>query len=101
MRLFKATYKPDGQKRFSRKWYLDFVDHNEIRHRIPGFADRHGPNLGRQIESLIALRAGRERPDKETQRWIDTLPRKLLREFVSWVWSVPSGWPSGRISTST
>ena len=85
MRLFKATYTEGGQKRFSKKHYLDFFDHNEVRHRIPAFEDkRQSEAMGAKIKDLIGLRAGRMTPEPEIQRWIDGLPKKLLRQFVSW-----------------
>ncbi len=41
MRVYKATYKDRSCKlRKSAKWYVDFFDHNQLRHRIPAFADK-------------------------------------------------------------
>jgi hypothetical protein len=47
MRTFKAQYKDKaGVTRKSKKWYVDIKDHQEIRHRIPGFENK------RQTEAL-------------------------------------------------
>jgi len=41
MRLFKANYKDrNGKSRQSSKWYIDFVDHAQIRRRMPAFTDK-------------------------------------------------------------
>ena len=55
MRVYKAEYKDrDGKKRKAAKWYLDFFDHNRLRHKIPAFADKRlSEGLGRNIEALV------------------------------------------------
>jgi len=85
MRLFKATYKDkEGKARKSLKWYLDFTDHNEIRHKIPAFTDkRQSEALGRQIEKLVAARGG-EGIDVALSAWLETIPSRLMKHFVSW-----------------
>ena len=36
MRIYKATYKDrTGKERKTAKWYLDFSDHNQLRHKMP------------------------------------------------------------------
>ena len=86
MRLFKAQYRDrDGQKRKSQKWYLDFAGHNGIRHRIPAFENkRQSEALGRNIEALISCKIAGQRPDTELQRWIEVLPDRVIKKFVSW-----------------
>ena len=58
MRIYKAEYKDrDGQKCKAAKWYLDFADHNRLRHKIPAFADKRlSEALGRNIDSLVNSR---------------------------------------------
>jgi len=85
MRLFKAVYKDkDGKNRKSLKWYLDFADHNEIRHKIPGFSDkRQSESLGRQIEKLVNARSG-EGLDASLSAWLEMIPSRMMKHFVSW-----------------
>ncbi len=86
MRLYKATYKDrNGKQRKSAKWYLDFSDHNQLRHKIPAFADkRTSEAFGRNIEALINCRLSGLDPDVKLNQWIETLPDNLLKKFVSW-----------------
>jgi integrase len=86
MRVFKAQYKDkSGETRKSKKWYIDFVDHIQTRHRIPGFENkRQTEALGRQIEDLVSTKAAGQRPDTEQQRWLGTLSESLLKKFCQW-----------------
>ena len=86
MRIFKAQYKDkSGETQKSRKWYVDFTDHVQIRHRIPGFENRRQTEaLGRQIEDLVCTKAAGQRPDIEQQRWLETLSESLLKKFCQW-----------------
>ncbi len=86
MRVYKATYKDrEGKKKKSAKWYLDFADHNRLRHKIPAFADKRlSEGLGRNIESLVNSRIAGLEPDAKLNQWIETMPDSLLKKFVSW-----------------
>ena len=86
MRVYKPTYKSrDGKKQKTAKWYLDFSDHNQLRHKIPAFADKRlSEGLGRNIESLINCRIAGIEPDVKLNQWIETLSDSLLKKFVSW-----------------
>lgn len=86
MRVYKATYKDrSGQQRKSAKWYLDFADHNRLRHKIPAFNDKRiSEALGRNIEALTNCRIAGLEPDAKLNQWIETVPDRLLRKFVSW-----------------
>jgi len=86
MRIYKAEYKDrDGKKRKSAKWYVDIFDHNQLRHRIPAFADKRlSEALSRNIEALVNCRIAGLEPDAKLNQWIETLPDSLLRKFVSW-----------------
>jgi len=86
MRVYRATYKDrSGEQRKSAKWYLDFPDHNRLRHKIPAFADKRlSEALGRNIEALVNCRIAGLEPDVKLNQWIETLPDSLLRKFVSW-----------------
>ena len=86
MRVYKATYKDrNGEQRKSAKWYLDFSDHNQLRHKIPAFADKRiSEAFGRNIESLVNCRLSGLEPDVKLNQWIETLPDSLLNKFTSW-----------------
>ena len=86
MRIYKPTYKDrDGTKRKTAKWYVDFSDHNQFRHKIPAFADKRlSEAFGRNIEALINCRIAGLEPDAKLNQWIEALPDSLLKKFVSW-----------------
>jgi len=86
MRVYRATYKDrDGRKRKSAKWYIDIFDHNQLRHKIPAFTHKRlSEGLGRNIETLVNCRIAGLEPDAKLNQWIETLPDRLLRKFVSW-----------------
>jgi len=86
MRVFKVSYKgKDGNKKIASKFYLDFFDHNRLRHKIPAFADKRlSEALGRNIESLVNCRIAGLELDTKLNQWIETLPDGLLKKFVSW-----------------
>ena len=86
MRVYKATYKDrSGEQRKSAKWYLDFADHNQLRHKIPAFSDKRlSEALGRNIEALVNCRSAGQELDAKQSQWIEVVPDSLLRKFVSW-----------------
>jgi len=86
MRLYKATYRDrDGKQRKTAKWYLDFSDHNKLRHKIPAFVDKRlSEGLGRNIEALVNCRIAGLDLDVKLNQWIEALPDSLLKKFVSW-----------------
>ena len=85
MRIYKPTYLDrNGKKRKTAKWYCDFSDHNQLRHKIPAFADKRlSEAFGRNIESLVNCRSAGLEPDSKLNQWIETLPDSLLKKFVS------------------
>lgn len=86
MRVYKAVYKdPEGNKKQTDKWYLDFYDHLRRRHMLAGFTSkRPTEELGRNIEILISCRIANQSLPPETQRWIEGLPKSLLKSFTKW-----------------
>jgi hypothetical protein len=84
MRIYRAQFKDrDGRTRKSRKWYIDFVDHIGIRHRIPGLENkRRCEDLGRSIEDLVSCKIGGQQPDVALQKWIEGLPSRLLKKLI-------------------
>jgi integrase len=86
MRVFKAQFKnKSGETQKSKKWYVDFVDHAQARHRIPGFENkRRTEDLGRNIEDLVATKSASQGPDAELQKWLNNIPNRIMKKFVSW-----------------
>jgi integrase/recombinase XerD len=86
MRVYRATYKDrDGKQHKSAKWYVGIFDHNQLRHKIPAFADKRlSEALGRNIEGLVNCRSAGQELDAKQSQWLETMPDSLLRKFVSW-----------------
>ena len=86
MRAYRAYYKDrDGNRKQAKKWYIDFTDHLQIRHRIPAFDDkRQSEGLGRQIEKLVSCLISGERMNRELENWLNCLPPKLLEQLAQW-----------------
>ena len=84
MRLFKATYRDrDGKKCKSKKWYVDFSDHQQIRQRIPAFTDhKSSKKLGEKIEKLVVCKLNTEPPDRDLSEWLEQLPQRLCTKFA-------------------
>lgn len=84
MRVFRVSYKDrNGKKRTAQKWYVDFIDHRQVRRRTPGFTDKGQTELlGRKIEKLVVCRQNNEPPDKSLSEWIEHLPIRLRDKFV-------------------
>ncbi|RKY08402.1 MAG: hypothetical protein DRP66_04585 [Planctomycetota bacterium] len=88
-RIFRASYtdRSTGRRMKSRKWYIDFADHKQRRHRLAATTDKRSTEaLARNIEAFVGCRIGGQRPDAELQRWLEGLCR--LR---SWTNSCPGG----------
>jgi len=86
MSLFRAEYKDrQGQKKKSGKWYIDFSDHLQIRHKMPAFSDRRQSEaLERNIKSLVNCRTSGLEPDTRLNQWLETIPTRLFKKLVSW-----------------
>jgi len=86
MRVFRIYYKDrDGRKRKAAKWYIEIKDHNRKTRRLAAFSDKKPSEaLGRNIEALVNCRISGLEPDAKLNQWIETVPDKLLKKFVSW-----------------
>ena len=86
MRICKVKYRNrDGKIYTSEKWYLDFYDHLERRHKLSGFnAKRPTELLAQNIETLISYRIAGQGVPVELQRWVETLPKDLMNNLVKW-----------------
>ena len=85
MRIYRETYNDrNGQKQTAIRWYIDFTDHLNRRHKLPAFTDkRQSEALCRQIEALIASKSGTGL-SVELQKWVNTLPTTLLKNLAKW-----------------
>jgi integrase len=86
MNIYKQSYiDKDGKKAKTSKFYIEFLDHNKIRHKLPAFADKRvSEAFGRNIESLINCRLSGLEHDVKLNQWLETLPPDILKKFTSW-----------------
>jgi len=84
MYRLKITDKT-GKERESSRLYLDFFDHKRRRHKLAGFTSKRATEaMAKRINDLVSCRASGDSLTPDLQSWIDNLPDKLLRKFVSW-----------------
>lgn len=85
MRLYKESYtNKDGKRLKTQKWYIDFTDHHNHRHRIPGFTEKRSTqSLADNIEALVSCKIAGQQPGVELQRWLEAVPTTLLNKLVS------------------
>jgi integrase len=86
MNIYRQNYKgKDGNPVKTTKHYIEFLDHNKLRHKLPAFADKRvSEAFGRNIESLINCRLSGLEHDVKLNQWLETLPSSLLRKFTAW-----------------
>jgi len=86
MRLYKESYTDkDGKRQKTQKWYIDFSDHYNRRHRIPGFTEKRSTQaLADNIMSLVSVKLSGQQPGVELQKWLEVVPAILLKKLVSW-----------------
>ena len=86
MRVFKQKYTDrKGLTRESSKWYAEFVDHREIRRRLPGFTDSGATaELGRKVERLVEARSLHRPLDAELVRWLESMPTTMRARLAKW-----------------
>ena len=86
MKITKANYTDrQGKTCKTEKFYIDFFDHLNRRHKLAGFRHKsQTEDLGRQIESLISNKLGNSTLTPTQQAWLDGLPDKLLMNLIKW-----------------
>ena len=86
MRLYKEHYTDkDGKRKKTQKWYVDFVDHHNRRHRVPGFTEKRSTQaMADNILSLVSCKAAGQQLSVEMQRWLEVAPTALTKKLVSW-----------------
>lgn len=84
MRVFQSSYRDkDPPKRLhkTKRWYIDFRDHQGCRQRVSGVSDKKTTeSMGRNIERLVNLKICGEPLDSALTNWLETLlPRVRSR----------------------
>ena len=84
MKVFRATYrKRNGNKAQSKKYYIDFYDHQGRRHKVAAFTSiKPTRDLAVLIESLVSYRGGTL--PIELQMQVERLTSSLLSNLVKW-----------------
>jgi len=85
MRVYREKYiDRNGQGKTANRWYIDFTDHLNRRHKLSAFTDkRQSEALAQQILGLVAAKAGTGLTI-EQQKWINTVPTVLLKKITQW-----------------
>ena len=83
MRVFKPKYNNNGKNVKTKKWYLDFTDHLNRRHKMAAFSTKsQSEGLGRQIETLISCKIAGQSPNSDQQRWLDGISNSWRQKIV-------------------
>lgn len=84
MRLFRPCWKaPDGQRRKSSRWWLDFTDGDGRRWRLPGLTDkRQTAVLAGNVEKLLAVRASGDALPADLLKWLEQVPADFRRRLA-------------------
>ena len=73
--FIKTVYKDrDGRKRKAAKWYIDFADHSQLRHRIPAFAAKVVQKLARHSDPRLTFNTCSRTFEKAEQKAMNFLP---------------------------
>ena len=85
MRIYREKYTQEGKRKTSKKWYIDFVDHHNRRHRMPGFVEkRFTQTFADNLLTLVGCRMAGANLTPDLQRWIEGLSDRVIKKFVSW-----------------
>ncbi len=87
MHVYRPTYSAHNasgervQRKSSRYW-LEFIDQNEIRRRVPGFNGRaESEELGRKLGRLVDCKRLGERPDAALTKWLESMSAALRNKL--------------------
>jgi len=85
MSIFRPTYKSEtGERKKISKWWIEVTDHNQIKRRFAGFADKSQTKiLEDKIKKLIVHRLNHEPPDRDLTEWLGQIPQALQDKFVT------------------
>lgn len=76
MRLYRPTWKtPNGERRKSKRWWLDFSDGDRRRWRLPGLTDKRQTEvLAGNVERLLAIRVSGDALPADLLKWLEQAP---------------------------
>jgi len=86
MFVFRNTYTDrNGKTCRSLKWYVQIIDGNGTRRRMPAFTNKPASEaLGRNIDRLVSYKASGEPLPPELTRWLEGLPSSIREKLASW-----------------
>ena len=86
MRIYKESYTDKtGKRQKTKRFYVDFVDHYNRRHRVPGFTEKRSTQaLADNIMSLVSIKMAGQQPGVELQKWLEVAPTTLLQNLCRW-----------------
>ena len=84
MRVFKSTYKDrKGITKKSKKWYIEFFDHLNVRRRLAVFKDKQATQeIARKVDKLKTLTLSGEPPNGEMAIWLESLPDPIRERLL-------------------
>lgn len=88
MRVYKSRFRdPEtGAQRDTSRWYVDFLDSQRIRRRMPVDqrcrTERDAERFGQNVEQLVIVASHSERPDARLDTWLRSLSRATLKRLV-------------------
>jgi len=87
MNVFKPTYHDQkGNLRKTAKWYVEFFDHRDKRHRIAAFTSKPATEeFGRTLEKLVCYhKASGGQIDPALHGWLTQLPRSIQERLFEY-----------------
>ena len=86
MRIYRESYtNKSGEVKKAQKWYIDFRDNLNRRHKLAGFkSKRPTEELAKNIEGLVSSKLSNSGLTSEQQNWIEGLPDNLLNKLIKW-----------------
>ena len=84
MRVFRPNYRDrQGTPSKLKNYYVELRNADGIRRSVCAFKDqRASQELGRKLETLVALRLSGQGPDATLARWLETLPLKMRERLA-------------------
>lgn len=87
MRVYKPKFRDrdTGEQRETQKWYVDFKDHLDVRHRIPTERCRtqeQAEKFGKMVEGLVTAKMYGDQFSPELRAWLHGQPKSTLRKLV-------------------
>lgn len=84
MNIYKPSFKHNGQMRQTSRWYVDFVDHRDMRQRFRAFESRgETERLGELLSELVKCRRARITPHDRWLHQLGDLPKDLQKRLLA------------------